>query len=292
MPSRHSPAHAEPSARSGAGSSRQSLITAVLCIAGTVVALQQTLVVPAIPRLPGILGASPSSVSWAVTATLLAGAASTPIVSRLADMVGKKRMMLISIAFVLVGSLLAPLGGLPTIILGRAGGRPDRPTGPGSARGLAEELEQLGVAPRVRDRERVDEGLGVRPQLGAELVHPRDDTLGLRLVQASVLEEPRPVGLDRREHVEVADEVEHRSSVRVLAPVDRGDEGLEDDAVDGCRGESGGKLVDEIADEDCSAAIPVRGVHAASLVVADDRISQSLEQRHEQERSEFQTIMN
>ena len=36
MPSRHSPAHAEPSARSGAGSSRQSLITAVLCIAGTI----------------------------------------------------------------------------------------------------------------------------------------------------------------------------------------------------------------------------------------------------------------
>ena len=63
-------------------------LVAAASLAALVVALQQTLVVPAIPRLPGILGASPSSVTWAVTATLLAGAASTPIVSRLADMVG------------------------------------------------------------------------------------------------------------------------------------------------------------------------------------------------------------
>lgn len=95
-------------------------LVAAASFSALVVALQQTLVVPAIPRLPGILGASASSTSWAVTATLLTGAASTPIVSRLADMVGKKKMMLVSVAFVLLGSLIAPLGGLTTIILGRA----------------------------------------------------------------------------------------------------------------------------------------------------------------------------
>ena len=95
-------------------------LVAAASMAALVVALQQTLVVPAVPRLPGILGASSTSVSWVVTATLLTGAASTPIVSRLADMVGKRKMLLVSVTFVLLGSLLAPLGGLPTIIVGRA----------------------------------------------------------------------------------------------------------------------------------------------------------------------------
>lgn len=85
-----------------------------------VVALQQTLVVPGVPAFPALLGESPAAVSWLVTATLLTGAVATPIVARLSDMVGRRRMLVLAMTFVLVGSLVAPLGGLGTIVLGRA----------------------------------------------------------------------------------------------------------------------------------------------------------------------------
>lgn len=84
------------------------------------VALQQTLVIPAVPSFPKILGTSPSNVSWVVTATLLTGAVATPVVARLADLFGKRNMLRISMGIVLLGSLIAPFGGLAGIILGRA----------------------------------------------------------------------------------------------------------------------------------------------------------------------------
>lgn len=81
-------------------------IVPVLCIAGTVVSLQQTLVVPLIPEWPKLLGTSEDNASWLVTATLLSGAVATPILARLADMVGKRRIMIVALAAIIVGSLL------------------------------------------------------------------------------------------------------------------------------------------------------------------------------------------
>lgn len=95
----------------------------IIVVAGfscLVVALQQTLVVPAVPVLPGLLGVSPVAVSWLVTATLLTGAVATPIIARLSDMFGRKRMLILSMVFVLIGSVIAPLGGLGALISGRA----------------------------------------------------------------------------------------------------------------------------------------------------------------------------
>ena len=104
-----------------ARSTRQSLVVAVLCVAGTVVALQQTLVVPLIPEWPTLLDTSAENAAWLVTATLLAGAVATPILARLADMVGKRRIMLVSLGFVIAGSLLGALGdGLAALITARA----------------------------------------------------------------------------------------------------------------------------------------------------------------------------
>lgn len=68
-----------------------SAIIAVAAFSCLVVTLQQTLIIPAVPQLPGILGTSATAVSWSVTATLLAGSIATPIISSLADMVGKKK---------------------------------------------------------------------------------------------------------------------------------------------------------------------------------------------------------
>nr|WP_255348192.1 MFS transporter [Parafrankia sp. EUN1f] len=96
-------------------------VTAVLAIAGMLAALQQTMVVPLVHELPTILGVSPTSAAWAVTATLLSGAIATPIISRLADMVGKRRMVVIALVTSTSGSLLVALSGgsFALVLLGR-----------------------------------------------------------------------------------------------------------------------------------------------------------------------------
>ena len=97
------------------------LVIAVLSVCGTVVSLQQTLVVPLLPEFPRLLGTTLENASWLVTITLLVGAVATPIVARLADMFGKRRMMLLCLGAVVVGSLIAALGpsSLSVVVLGR-----------------------------------------------------------------------------------------------------------------------------------------------------------------------------
>jgi MFS family permease len=98
-----------------------SAITAVLALSGTVVALMQTLVVPLLPDFPKILGVTADDASWLVTATLLASAVATPIVSRSADMYGKRKMMVVCLAIMVAGSVMAALGGsFVWLIIGRA----------------------------------------------------------------------------------------------------------------------------------------------------------------------------
>lgn len=98
-----------------------SAITAVLALSGTVVALMQTLVVPLLPDFPRILGVTADDASWLVTATLLSSAVATPIVSRSADMYGKRRMMVVCLAIMVAGSIMAAGGGtFLWLIIGRA----------------------------------------------------------------------------------------------------------------------------------------------------------------------------
>src|SRR5690349_12090358 len=97
-------------------------IIAVLCLAGTTVSLQQTLVVALLPSFAQLLGISTDDASWLITATLLTSAVATPVVARLADMYGKRLMMLVCIALMATGSLVAALGtgSFPLLIVGRA----------------------------------------------------------------------------------------------------------------------------------------------------------------------------
>ncbi|BCT77839.1 hypothetical protein SCMU_36810 [Sinomonas cyclohexanicum] len=97
------------------------LLTLVLSLSGTLVALQQTLVVPLLPDFPKILGVSSDDASWLVTATLLVSAVATPIVSKLADMFGKKLMMLVCLGVMIGGSIVAGIGlGFGWVVVGRA----------------------------------------------------------------------------------------------------------------------------------------------------------------------------
>ncbi len=97
------------------------LVIGVLAMAGSVVALMQTVLVPLIPDLPGLLGVRAEDASWLITITLLASAVATPSISRLADMYGKRRMMLASLAALFLGSVLGALGtSFPLLIAARA----------------------------------------------------------------------------------------------------------------------------------------------------------------------------
>ena len=98
-----------------------AVIVTMLSLCGTVVSLQQTLMLPLLPELPDLLDTSVDSASWLVTATLLTGAIATPTVSRLADMYGKRRMMLVALAVSVLGSLLGAVSqSLPLLVGARA----------------------------------------------------------------------------------------------------------------------------------------------------------------------------
>lgn len=96
------------------------LVIAVLASCGLTVSLNQTIVVPLLPRFPRLLDASPTTVSWLVTATLVAGAVCAPVLGRLGDMYGKRRMLLVALGMITVGSVLCAVApGVEMMITGR-----------------------------------------------------------------------------------------------------------------------------------------------------------------------------
>ncbi|MFJ2266995.1 MFS transporter [Streptomyces sp. NPDC087849] len=93
----------------------------VLAFAGITVAVMQTLLVPVIKDLPALLRTDPSNATWVMTATLLAGAVATPIMGRLGDLYGKRKMLLASLAVMVIGSLICAFtDDLVVMIAGRA----------------------------------------------------------------------------------------------------------------------------------------------------------------------------
>ncbi|MCH5676022.1 MFS transporter [Streptomyces gilvus] len=100
---------------------RAKAVVAVLALGGIVVSLMQTLVIPIVPELPKLLNAPASDTAWAVTATLLAAAVAVPMMGRLGDMYGKRRLLLTSLVLLVAGSVTAALSdSLTPMIIGRA----------------------------------------------------------------------------------------------------------------------------------------------------------------------------
>ncbi|MEU5765026.1 MFS transporter [Streptomyces asoensis] len=130
--------HAQPRsavAEEAPAAPRSGLVVAVLAFGGIVVSLMQTLVIPIVPELPRLLDAPASDAAWAVTATLLAAAVATPVMGRLGDMYGKRRMLLVSLLTLIAGSVTAAVGdGLAPMIVGR------------SLQGLAAGVVPLGIS--------------------------------------------------------------------------------------------------------------------------------------------------
>lgn len=94
---------------------------AVLAYAGLCSSFMFTLVVPLQAELPRLLDASREDTSWVVTITLLVAAIATPISGRLGDLFGKKRVVLVLLALLITGSVIAAAAGtIVGVIIGRA----------------------------------------------------------------------------------------------------------------------------------------------------------------------------
>jgi EmrB/QacA subfamily drug resistance transporter len=76
---------------------------AILTAAGIAFALQQTMVIPALPQLQRDLDTSTAWVTWLLTGFLLAASVATPILGKLGDQYGKERLLVISLGIFFVG---------------------------------------------------------------------------------------------------------------------------------------------------------------------------------------------
>jgi len=80
-----------------------NLTLAILAIAGTAFALQQTMVIPALPALQRDLHTSTTWITWVLTVFLLVASVATPILGKLGDQFGKERLLTISLGLFLAG---------------------------------------------------------------------------------------------------------------------------------------------------------------------------------------------
>ena len=82
-----------------------NITLAALTLAGIAFALQQTLIVPALPTLQRELDTTTTWATWLLTGFLLSASVLTPILGKLGDQYGKERLLLISLGIFLVGSV-------------------------------------------------------------------------------------------------------------------------------------------------------------------------------------------
>jgi|KBSSwiStaDraftv2_1062776.scaffolds.fasta_scaffold20526_5 MFS family permease len=108
-----------PPARSGEGA-HFWIVLASLVAAELTCALEGNMVTVALSKLYGLYG-DPLHVTWLITAYALTSAATAAICSRLGDLYGRRKLLMIMLMFAAVGSLISAFGtSLNVIILGRA----------------------------------------------------------------------------------------------------------------------------------------------------------------------------
>jgi MFS family permease len=91
-----------------------------LCLATAAYSVLQSLVVPALGVFQAELGTTPSGAAWLLTAFLLSASISTPVLGRLADVHGKRRILLAALTAMSLGALISAVAGtLPVMVAGR-----------------------------------------------------------------------------------------------------------------------------------------------------------------------------
>ncbi|WP_163569858.1 MFS transporter [Fodinicola feengrottensis] len=104
--------------RGTAVNGRAAVVT--LTYLGFTLQLLQVGIVPLLPTIGKQLHLGVADTSWLVTSSLLAGAVALAVISRLADLYGKKPMIMVSLALVLAGCLIDCFAtSFPLLILGR-----------------------------------------------------------------------------------------------------------------------------------------------------------------------------
>src|SRR5882757_338492 len=96
---------------------RPGALLGALTLAMLAFSVVQTSIVPILPELAVQFSTSTTDIAWMMTANLLAAAVFTPLLGRIGDLRGRKPMLLVSLAGVVLGSLLAVLGGSYTLVL-------------------------------------------------------------------------------------------------------------------------------------------------------------------------------
>jgi MFS family permease len=81
----------------------------VLAAAAAAFALMQSLLTPVLPTIQQDLHTSTGTVTWVLTAWLLAASVATPLMGRVADIIGKDRTLLVALAAIAIGCLVAAL---------------------------------------------------------------------------------------------------------------------------------------------------------------------------------------
>ena len=97
-------------------------VTFTVLLLGTIAyALLQSLVSPVLPTIQSDLHTSQNTVTWVLTAFLLSASIFTPILGRVGDMVGKERMLVLTLGALAAGSVIAGLAhSILVLIIARA----------------------------------------------------------------------------------------------------------------------------------------------------------------------------
>jgi MFS family permease len=99
----------------------QRATLALISVAGLLVSLTQTILIPVLPTLTVSLHTSSTNVEWLLTSTLMAAAVAVPVAGRLADLYGKKKLLLLALVALVAGSLVCAVSSnLGLLVAGRA----------------------------------------------------------------------------------------------------------------------------------------------------------------------------
>ncbi|WTW98550.1 MFS transporter [Streptomycetaceae bacterium NBC_01309] len=104
-----------------AGHSRTGIVLLILVLGALTYSLLQSMLSPALPVITREVGTTTDTASWLLTAYLLVASVTTPVVSRLGDIHGKKKLFVVAIGALGVGSLICGLAdNISLLIVGRA----------------------------------------------------------------------------------------------------------------------------------------------------------------------------
>ena len=87
------------------GRQHYNVTLAILTMAGTAFALQQTMVFPALPVFQREFDTTQAWATWVLTIFLLSASVATPLLGKLGDQHGKERMLVIAMSLFLIGTI-------------------------------------------------------------------------------------------------------------------------------------------------------------------------------------------